>query len=300
MRAQSHIPAPRPLIGAHFSTAGGLHHALEEADRLACGVAQLFTASPRQWQAKPLTDETIALFLAAQSKTGVLAVSHAAYLINLAGVGEMAAKSKVAFTEELRRCQSLRIPLLVVHPGSAGDQTEADAIRSIARMLDETLPESANTVTTVLLETTAGMGRGIGSKFEHLAAILEQAVCRARLGICLDTCHVFAAGYDLRTPEAYNATIAAFKAALPLDRLRLFHINDSVTGFRSRVDRHAHLGEGQLGLEAFGPLMRDPRFASVGKCLETEDDEKRATDFQILRKSTLAESVPTHSRPHRS
>jgi deoxyribonuclease-4 len=285
MRAQSHIPATRPPIGAHFSTAGGLHNALEEADRLACCVAQLFTTSPRQWQSRPLTNEAIALFVAAQHKTGVLAVSHAAYLINLAGVGDIAAKSREAFTDELRRCQSLEIPLLVVHPGSAGDQSEPDAIRNIARMLDETLTESGNTLTTILLETTAGMGRGIGSKFEQLAAILEQAACQARLGICLDTCHVFAAGYDLRTEDAYNATIATFQAALPLARLRLFHLNDSVTGFRSHVDRHAHLGDGQLGLAAFRFIMQDSRFKSIGKCLETEDDEKRTEDFDFLRRS---------------
>lgn len=275
---------PSALIGAHFSTAGGLHRALEEAAQLDCPVAQLFTASPRQWQAHPLAEAAIAAYRTAQKQTGVLAASHAAYLINLAGQGEMGEKSNAAFAAELQRCQALEIPLLVIHPGSAGDLTDDQAVALIARSLDRAFDASGNTATTVLLETTAGQGRSIGHTFEQLAAILARASLPRRLGICLDTCHVFAAGYDIRTEEGYARTMAAFKAVLPLDRLLFFHLNDSVTGFRSRVDRHAHLGEGQLGLDAFGFVMRDARFAKIGKCLETEDDEKRAADFGILRK----------------
>ncbi len=295
MSAQSHIPAAHPLIGAHFSTAGGLHRALEEAASLDCQVAQLFTASPRQWQAHDPDDAAVAAFLETQRKTGVLAVSHAAYLINLAGGAETGPKSRAAFSAELRRCQALQIPYLVVHPGTAGDLSEAEAIRLIARSLDETLEVSGNTATTVLLETTAGQGRSVGHTFEQLAAMIAAASCAPRLGVCLDTCHIFAAGYDLRTAETYEQTIAAFKAALSLERLRFFHINDSKTDFNSHVDRHDHLGDGKLGVEAIGFILRDPRFAAVGKCLETEDDEKRASDIRILRR--LQEQVKNTAGP---
>ena len=284
MNRQTHKSDPSPMIGAHFSTAGGLHHALEEAERLDCRVAQLFTASPRQWKCHPPTAEAAALFIETQRRTGILAASHASYLINLAGIGEPGAKSRAAFADELRRCQTLAIPLLVIHPGTRGDQTEAKALRTVAESLDIAIAESENTVTTVLLETTAGMGRGIGSTFEQLAAIIDQSKTSKQLGICLDTCHVFAAGYDLRTEEAYAETMAALKAAMPLERLRFFHVNDSVTGFRSHVDRHAHLGEGELGLNAFRFLLQDLRFTAIGKCLETADDEKREADFRILRR----------------
>jgi deoxyribonuclease-4 len=272
-----------PLVGAHFSSAGGPHHALEEARDWSCPVAQLFTSSPRQWKPYALAAESVARFLDLQKETGVLAVSHASYLINLAAEGEPGEKSRAAFADELRRCQALRIPLLVVHPGSAGSLPVEDGIRRIATALDEAYAASENTATSVLLETTAGAGHSIGSRFEHLADIIDQANQGARLGICVDTCHIFAAGYDIRTEETYNTTIDALKAALPLSRLKLFHINDSVTGFNSHVDRHAHLGEGKLGLDAFRLIMRDTRLAKIGKCLETEADDKRALDLDFLR-----------------
>lgn len=273
----------KPPIGAHFSTAGGPHHALEEARDWNCPVAQLFTSSPRQWKPYKIADESVAKFLALQKETGIEAVSHASYLINLAADGEPRDKARAAFADELRRCQTLNIPYLVVHPGTAGAGSLEAGIRLIGAALDETYAASENTVTSVLLETTAGSGHSIGSRFEHLADIISTAKTGARLGICLDTCHVFAAGYDIRTKETYAKTMDALKAALPLARLRFFHINDSVTGLNSHVDRHAHLGDGQLGLEPFRLLLNDPRFTTIGKCLETESDEKRVDDLNILR-----------------
>ncbi len=271
------------MIGAHFSTAGGAHHALEEARQWECPVAQLFTSSPRQWKPYRIADETVAQFLALQKETGVLAVSHASYLINLAAAGEFQEKSASAFADELRRCQALNIPYLVIHPGSAGTQSMEEGIVKIAASLDRAYADSENTATTVLLETTAGAGHVIGSRFEHLAAIIDKAKTAKRLGICVDTCHIFAAGYDIRTEETYEKTIGALKTALPLSRLHFFHINDSLTGFNSHVDRHAHLGDGQLGIEPFRLIMNDSRFARIGKCLETENDEKRAADIKLLR-----------------
>ncbi len=273
----------RPLIGAHFSSAGGPHHALEEARDWKCPVAQLFTSSPRQWKPYALTTESVTRFLELQKETGILAVSHASYLINLAAEGEPGVKSRAAFADELRRCQTLQIPLLVVHPGSAGARSVEDGIRQIAAALDEAYGASENTATAVLLETTAGAGHSIGSRFEHLADIIDLSRQGKRLGLCVDTCHLFAAGYDIRTDAAYHNTLDALQAALPLSRLKLFHINDSVTGFNSHVDRHAHLGDGKLGLDAFRLIMQDARLAKIGKCLETEADDKRALDLKILR-----------------
>ena len=180
-------------------------------------------------------------------------MSHASYLINLAAEGEFLEKSASAFADELRRCQTLNIPYLVIHPGSAGAQSIDDGIRKIGAALDRSFADSENSVTTVLLETTAGAGHVVGSRFEHLAAIIDKAKTGKRLGICLDTCHVFAAGYDIRTEETYARTMDALKKALPLSRLQFFHINDSVTGFNSHVDRHAHLGEGQLQPRSLQP-----------------------------------------------
>jgi deoxyribonuclease-4 len=284
MAATKHISGSGPLIGAHFSTAGGAHHALEQAAEFHCPVAQLFTSSPRQWKGTKIADETVAKFLALQKETGVIVASHASYLINLAGEGEFGEKSRLAFSEELVRCQALNIPMLVIHPGTAPGSPETEGIRRIAGSLDIAYEDSGNTVTSVLLETTAGSGHSIGSKFEHLAQIIDQSRSGKRLGVCLDTCHVFAAGYDLRTEETYAKTMDDFKSALPFSRLRFFHFNDSVTGLNSHVDRHAHLGEGKLGLDPFRLILQDPRFDKVGKCLETEPDEKRVADLDILRK----------------
>jgi deoxyribonuclease-4 len=283
MSKQPHKTAAVPLIGAHFSSAGGPHHALEEAREWQCPVAQLFTSSPRQWKPYKIAEESVAKFLELQKETGVLAVSHASYLINLAAEGEFQEKSASAFADELRRCQALNIPYLVIHPGSAGSRSMEDGITKIASSLDRAYAESENSATTVLLETTAGAGHVIGSRFEHLADIIGKASTAKRLGICVDTCHIFAAGYDIRTQDAYEKTIGALKKALPLSRLHFFHCNDSRAGFNSHVDRHAHLGDGQLGIEPFRFILNDDRFAKVGKCLETENDEKRVRDIQILR-----------------
>lgn len=276
--------ASPPLIGAHFSTAGGAHHALEQAAEFDCPVAQLFTASPRQWKGYTLAEESVAKFLALQKETGVIVASHASYLINLASDGELGEKSRAAFVEELVRCQTLAIPMLVIHPGAAPGSPESEGIRRIAESLDECYAESGNTATSILLETTAGAGHGIGFRFEHLAGIIDRAKTGQRLGVCLDTCHVFTAGYDIRTEETYAKTMDDFKAALPFSRLRFFHFNDSVTGLNSHVDRHAHLGEGKLGLDPFRFILQDKRFEKIGKCLETKADDKRPDDIKTLRK----------------
>ncbi len=271
-----------PPIGAHFSTSGGLHRALEEAYGYRCGVAQLFTASPRQWSATPLHEESVAPFQQTRSRTGVLPIAHAVYLINLAAEGENGEKSLHAFIAELRRCEALAIPYLVVHPGSAGQTPLPEAIRTVAHRLDDSLKRSENRTTVVLLETTAGMGHCIGAAFEHLAEILSTARLSNRLGICFDTAHTFEAGYDLRTADGYEQTFQSLFRLIPQQKLLAFHLNDSRTSLGSMVDRHAHLGEGQLGLDPIRRLVTDPRFSSIPKCLETENDEKRADDIRRL------------------
>jgi len=290
-----------PPIGAHFSTSGGLHRALEEAYGYRCGVAQLFTASPRQWSATPLREEAITPFAQTRARTGVLPLSHAVYLINLAASGENGEKSLHAFVAELRRCETLAIPLLVVHPGSAGETPLPDAIRTVARRLDEALERSENQKTLILLETTAGQGHCIGAAFEHLAEILGTARNPDRLGVCFDTAHAFEAGYDLLSTEGYENTFETFFRLIPLDKLRAFHLNDSKTDRGSMVDRHAHLGEGRLGLEPIRRVVTDPRFARIPKCLETEDDAKRPKDIRWLHR--FLQSTPGsaeeshHERP---
>lgn len=281
MIATSRDPAS---IGAHFSTAGGLCRALDEAARRRSRTAQIFTASPRQWAAAPLDSTQADAFTARMRAERIVVASHAAYLINLAAADPQTRRRALdAFAAECARCARLALPLLVIHPGSATDRPEQAALALVAHGIDDALERSGNTATTVLIETTAGQGRCIGHRFEHLAAILAASSRPARLGICLDTSHVFAAGYDLSTDEGYARTFDAFGKTVGLDRIRLFHVNDSVTRLGSRVDRHAHIGKGLLGAAAFRRLLTDPRFRNVPACLETADDDARRQDFRILR-----------------
>jgi len=300
MNVESPLPnsSVLPPIGAHFSTAGGLPRALEEAYGFRCGVAQLFTASPRQWTSPPVSDSVRSAFLETHARTGVLPIAHAAYLINLAATGDNGVKSLQAFTSELRRCEALGIPYLVVHPGSAGDIPLPQAIRQVARRLDEAVERSETRHPLVLLETTAGMGHTIGATFEHLAEILSVSRFPNRLGICFDTAHAFESGFDIRTVEGYEQTFDALFSLIPPEKLLAFHLNDSQTDLGSHVDRHAHLGQGKIGLDPFRRLVRDPRFAPLPKCLETEDDDQRPEDIRWLHRFLQDSPAPIEERRH--
>ncbi|MDR0842259.1 MAG: deoxyribonuclease IV [Acidobacteriota bacterium] len=271
------------LVGAHLSIAGGVHRALERGRDAGCRAVQMFLKNSNQWEAKPLTDQDRELFAARRRDGGIVAVvAHGSYLINLASPDDaLWQKSLDAFVEELRRAQFLDIPHLVLHPGAhkgagvdAGVMRTADALN---RAFDQTAP-----AVTVLLETMAGQGSSLGSRFEELAAILEKIEDADRVGVCLDTSHIFAAGYDIRTRETYDATMDEFDRLIGIGRIRVVHVNDSRKELASRVDRHFHIGEGRIGLDAFSFIVNDPRLAAVPKILETPKGDDGEEDLRNL------------------
>lgn len=275
-----------PYLGAHESTAGGLHLAFAHIVSAGGEALQIFTRNQRQWQALPLSGEEIARFRDRWEQTdGMPVASHASYLINLgSGNEEQAARSVRAFAEELHRCDLLGIPWVVIHPGShGGDGVEAGMAR-VVRNLDAAFTAAGEKPTVkVLLETTAGQGTGLGSRFEELGWMISNSGFSGRLGVCLDTCHIFAGGYDIRTPAAYARTMAEFDRTVGLARLCFFHLNDSRKELGSRVDRHEHIGQGKIGLEGFRLLLNDPRFAGQAMTLETPKGKDLAEDRENLR-----------------
>lgn len=261
------------LLGAHESAAGGPHRALERAYADGCEAVALFVKNQHRWQQRAWSDEEVAKYHEAAAEHDIEAVAHAAYLINLcsptAGVVE---KSIAALADELARCQVLGVPAIVFHPGAPGaGGSEVDGVAEIARNLDRLFDEHGADFedVTLLLENTAGQGSNLGWRLEHLRDILDQTRHASRLGVCYDTCHAFAAGYDFRTPELYAAHWAEFHELVGLGRLRAFHLNDSKKECGSRVDRHDHPGEGLIGLEPFRWLINDPRFQNIPALLET-------------------------------
>ncbi len=281
-------PSGDVRLGAHMSIAGGVDRAPLRGRQVGCDTIQLFTKSNRQWRAKRLSDQEVEAFKANLAATGIgPVVAHDCYLVNLASPrGSMWKRSVAAFREELVRAERLGIPYLVTHPGSHGGAGEADGTRRVAEALNvlhAALPRRGGV--QVLLETTAGQGTSLGSRFEQLAAILAQVEQADRVGVCLDTCHVFAAGYDLRSPDGYRKTLDQMEACLGLARLKAIHLNDSKGELGSRVDRHDHIGKGRLGLAAFRRILNDPRLRHVPMILETpkDDDPVRADRRNLAR-----------------
>ncbi|HKK27695.1 MAG TPA: deoxyribonuclease IV [Gemmatimonadota bacterium] len=273
-----------PPMGAHVSIAGGLHRAVERAAEIDATALQIFTGQPQRWAEPELDDEDVRLFREALAGSPIEATAaHDSYLINLASHREdLVRKSRAAFGAELGRCVRLGLDHLVTHPGNATGGDREEALRQNARALGEALAENPG-ATTVLVETTAGSGTALGWRFEELAALLDAVPSpeRDRVGVCLDTAHVFAAGYDLS--DDYDAVIEAFDRAVGLDRLGLIHVNDSRAELGSRVDRHAHLGEGAIGERGFARLMRDERLSRVPRVLETpKEDDPAASDRRNL------------------
>ena len=268
-------------FGAHMSSAGGCDQAIVRAVDFGMDACQLFTKNERQWTAKPLDPAVVERFHARKVDSGFndRLVAHDSYLINLASPDPaLAERSRLAFREELDRCDQLLIPYLVTHPGAhVGSGVEA-ALRRVAEAINRIHDERPHGTTTVLLETTAGQGTTLGRSFGELAAIIALIEDRSRVGVCFDTCHVFAAGYELRTADGYAATMTALDAVIGLDRVRAFHLNDSKHPLGSNKDRHAHIGDGELGLEAFRLLVNDPRFAGRPGILETEKGDDGAED----------------------
>ncbi len=275
-----------PLLGAHESVSGGLHLAFDRIRQVGGQSLQIFTRNQRQWNAAPLTAEEIASFAEAWEAADKMPVaSHASYLINLgSSKEEQARKSVAAFVDELQRCSALGIPHVVFHPGSHGGAGVAAGLANVAANLDRVLEQGGDACApvTILLETTAGQGTGLGYRFEELAEILEASTYPDRLGICVDTCHIFAAGYDIRTPETYAATFSEFDRRIGIDRIRFFHLNDSKKELGSRVDRHEHIGKGHIGTAGFRELLNDPRFSGLPMTLETPKGKDLTEDRENL------------------
>ncbi|WP_129675425.1 deoxyribonuclease IV [Candidatus Chloroploca sp. Khr17] len=279
-------------FGAHMSIAGGVSKAFARGEQVGCEAMQIFSKNERQWVARPLPEAEIAAFKAEQARSGIgPVIVHDSYLINLAApADELWEKSMRAFADELERCALLDIPYLVTHPGAHTGSGEEAALEREAVALNRLFDEGVGGTTTVLLETTAGQGTALGHRFEHLARLFELVPHHDRMAVCVDTCHIFAAGYDIRTPTTYATTFAEFDRLVGLDRIKCFHLNDSQKDLGSRVDRHAHIGQGFLGLEAFRLLVNDPRFRSIPKIIETPKGDAMLEDIENL---TLLRSLVT-------
>jgi deoxyribonuclease-4 len=269
-----------------MSVSGGLHRAFDRIDSINGQAMQIFTRNQRQWAAPPITEQEQKQFQKKISSWAATRIaSHASYLINLATPDPAAAqKSCRSFADELERCASLSIPYVVIHPGSHLGSGTDTAVRNLAGNLDNVFSMiSADNQVMVLLETTAGQGTGIGSRFEDLAAAMEHCSFPERLGVCLDTCHIFAAGYDISNEKGYGRTMNSLDRLIGLDRLKFFHLNDSKKELGSRVDRHEHIGKGQIGLTGFRLLLNDDRFADHPMVLETPKDKDMTEDIINLR-----------------
>jgi deoxyribonuclease IV len=259
-------------IGAHMSVAGGVSKAVERAVVHGCEALQIFTKNANQWRAKPLDQSEIRLFRQRIEQTGITpVVSHASYLINLATTFPLLREQSIAaFVDEIDRAEALGLLGVVIHPGTCTAGPDQEALRLIADAIRVAFKTRPRYKTMVLLEHTAGQGRTLGYRFEHLATVISHLRGSRRVGVCLDTCHLVASGYDITTEAGYRATFEQFDRVVGLDRLKAFHGNDSKRPCGSRVDRHEHIGQGCLGLEPFRRLLHDARFAGLPILIETE------------------------------
>ena len=277
-----------------MSIAGGLPRAVDRAKASGCEALQVFTKSAGQWRARTLPQDEIALFRARVRETAIgPVVAHNSYLINLAAADPtLRRRSRESLGEELDRAEALGLDGLVMHPGSHTSGTEKDGLRLIADGLAELLASRPDGRAQILLEQTAGQGTNLGHRFEHLAEIIDLVGGSPRVGVCLDTCHLIAAGYDICSEEGYTATFRAFGRIVGFSRLKAFHLNDSKKPCGSRVDRHEHIGKGCLGLEPFRRLLNDRRFAKLPMLLETPKvdtaETRRRSDVDPLDRMNLA------------
>lgn len=281
--------AEGPLIGAHMSISGGVDQAPLRGKGVGCKTMQIFTKSSRQWAARPLTEDEIAGFRKNCMDTGIAPViGHNCYLINLATADRaLWKKSHDSFLTELQRSDQLGLLGLVFHPGSHVGAGEKAGLRRIIQSVDDLLEKTEGSKVRMLVETTSGQGTNLGCRFEHLAEIIASVKQKSRMGVCYDTSHTFAAGYDIRTEDAYHRTLEEFDKVIGLDRLCAFHFNDSKGGLGSHLDRHEHIGRGELGREPFRLILRDPRFQSVPKILETPKGKRGKTEWDAVNLNVL-------------
>lgn len=258
------------LLGAHISISGGFHKTIEKGEEIGCTAIQIFTKSGRSWFAKKITQQEIDKFQETRKKSSIKSIiAHSAYLINIGSPKkEIEQKSIEGLKLELERCDQLDIPFLVIHPGAHLKSGEDKCLEQIAKNLDNILKKHKGK-TKILLETTAGQGTNVGYKFEHLRKILNLSKEKNRIGVCLDTCHIFSAGYDIGTPKGYEKVIAEFSKTIGLKNLKAIHLNDSKTKLNSRKDRHENIGKGTIPISTFRLIMNDKRFEKIPKILET-------------------------------
>ncbi|HUV30794.1 MAG TPA: deoxyribonuclease IV [Acidobacteriota bacterium] len=272
-------------FGAHESIEGGVFNAIVRGRQATCDTIQMFNKSNNQWRARKLGKEELDEYFRLIEETGVtVSVSHTSYLINIASPDKaLNEKSYLSLREELERCEVLKIPNLVMHPGShvgSGEQAGLDQIaRNVNRLFDD-LPQNT---CTLLMETTAGQGSNLGYTFEQLAYLIDKTEDKDRIGVCLDTCHIFSAGYPITTVKDYRQTMKTFDEVIGLDRLRIIHANDSLRKFGDRKDRHEDIGKGHIGLDGFANFVNDKRLKDVPMILETPKGEDLAEDIENLK-----------------
>lgn len=273
-----------PLFGSHLSIAGGYFKAADKAATLGMDTVQIFTKNNNQWKGKPLTDDDCRLFREAVQRAGLRRpCAHDSYLINLASPDDtLWQKSTAALVDELLRAERLGLAGVVMHPGSFVSSSEEEGLQRIATAIDAVHQQTRGIECQLWLETTAGQGTNLGHRFEQIATLLKTVREADRLGVCVDSCHIFAAGYPLQTPEEYAATMAEFDQTIGIDRICAWHLNDSKKPLGSRVDRHEHIGRGYLGLEPFRHILNDPRFAEIPMYLETEKGEEDGEDLDAI------------------
>lgn len=273
-------------LGAHMSIEGGFYRAIERGEKIGCTALQLFTKSNRQWQAKPITQTEIARFKEAWKASPITFITaHASYLINIGSPDQAVAhKSLKALILELERCAALGISTLVLHPGSRLTSTKEECLEQVTNNINSALEATEKTI--VVVETMAGQGSNIGSSFEDLAVIIKHVKQKHRIGVAMDTCHLFAAGYDIATQNGFLGTLKQFDDTIGIDQLRLIHLNDSKQPLGSHVDRHEEIGKGKIGLEGFSLIMNSTQLAHIPKILETPDPDKYAYNMEILRDLT--------------
>jgi len=274
----------RLLLGAHMSTNGGVHSAFARGASIGCTTMQVFVKNNNQWHARPFIDEDIQNYKTEEAKARIVPViAHAAYLINLCAVSvPVLHKSRTAFIDELQRCEALGVKALVFHPGAHVGAGETEGIKKIAESLNVAHDKTSGFHALSTLESTAGQGSALGYRFEHLGAIIDLVAEKHRMAVCLDTCHLLAAGYDIRSQAGWEKTMGEFVDVVGIHRLVAVHVNDSKNNLGSRVDRHEHIGKGQIGLEGFRAVMNDPRLNNIPKILETPKSEDMHEDLENM------------------
>jgi deoxyribonuclease IV len=278
-----------PLLGAHMSIAGGYYKAVDAAAAFGMDTVQIFTKNNNQWRGKPLVPEDIRLFRDALERTGVeRPCAHNSYLINVGSSDQVLWQRSVdALVDEVERAEAFGLEGIVMHPGAAVGASEEDALARIVQGINETHRRTPKARTQLWLEATAGQGSCLGCRFEHLACIINKVDESERLGVCIDTCHIFAAGYPIGSTKELNATFKELDDVVGLDRVRAFHVNDSKKPLGSRVDRHDHIGEGLIGLEPFRMLLNDKRFANLPMYLETKKEQRDGEEMDAVNMRTL-------------